>query len=334
MNALRCSYVVPFRQVDAAPGTLNDLARDFRRVGATCEVIVVDGSPPEDFARHAVAWRGLCRHMPVDPRWRFLNGKVNGVLTGVSAAGCDAVILADDDVVYHTADIRRMCELLASRDLVVPQNYFNRLPWWARIATGRILLNRAIRPEGDYPGTVGLRRSTFLRIGPYDGDVLFENEEMRRHFLSHRTRVLHARDFLIARRPPSLAKWREQRLRQAYEDLDLPFKTSVFAALAPVGALVGLAIGTTAAAIYAVGVMATAFLLAAVGRTDGAAAVIPISTCLGAALWVLERSIMVHAALWTRLVRGGCAYGGRIIARGVGRLEPRDLPASFPRACE
>jgi hypothetical protein len=321
METVRCSYVVPFRHVRAPDRTLGELARDFGRVGATCEVVVVDGSPPEDFARHAVAWRGLCRHIPVDRRWRFLNGKVNGVLTGVAAAACEYVILADDDVAYHTADVRRMCELLAEHDLVVPQNYFRPMPWWARIETGRILLNRAIRPEGDYPGTVGVRRSTFLRIGPYDGDVLFENEEMRRHFRRHRTRVLHARDFLIARRPPTFAKWREQRLRQAYEDLDLQLKTSIFAALAPAGALVGLAAGGAAAGTYAAGVAGVAMLLAAMGRGDGAASVIPASACLGAPFWVLERSITVHAAAWARLVRGGCAYGGRLITRGIGRPE-------------
>jgi hypothetical protein len=282
---------------------------------------VVDGSPSEDFARHAVAWRGLCSHIPVDPRWRFLNGKVNGVLTGVAAASCECVILADDDIVYHTADIHRMCELLAAHDLVVPQNYFRPLPWWARIETGRILLNRAIRPEGDYPGTAGVRRSTFMRIGPYDGDVLFENEEMRRHFRRHRTRVLHARDFLIARRPAEFSKWCEQRLRQAYEDLDLPLKTSLFAALAPTGALIGLAAGGAAAATYAAGVAAVATLLAAMGRGDSADAVIPGSACLGAPLWVLERSITVHAAACARLVRGGCKYGEHVIARGIGRPE-------------
>jgi len=321
MAAPRCSYVVPFRHVGTPDRTLDELARDFRRVSSTCEVIVVDGSPSDDFARHAVAWRGLCRHIPVDRRWRFLNGKVNGVLTGVAAAGCEYVILADDDVIYHTADVRRMCELLATNDLVVPQNYFTPLPWWARIETGRILLNRATRREGDYPGTVGVRRSTFLRIGPYDGDVLFENEEMRRHFRRHRTRVLHARDFLIARRPPTFAKWREQRMRQAYEDLDLPLKTSLFAALVPTGALIALAAGVPAAGTYVAGVVVVAMLLAATGRGDGAASVVPASACLAAPLWVFERSMTVHAAAWARFVRGGCAYGGRVIARGIGRAE-------------
>ncbi len=280
---------------------------------------MVDGSPLVDFRRHAVAWRGLCRHLPVDPQWRYLNGKVNGVLTGVAAARHECVILADDDVVYDAPAIERMCDLLIEYDLVVPQNYFRPLPWWARIETGRILLNRALRPEGDFPGTFGVRRSTFQRIGPYDGDVLFENEEMCRHFRRHDTRVRYARDFLIARRPPTLAKWREQRLRQAYEDLDFPMKTAGFALIAPMGGMLAVAGGTGALIAYLGIVAAATAMAAAAGRSDGAAPLIPASACLTAPLWVAERAVNVHRAVWTRIIRGGCAYGDRVIARGIGQ---------------
>jgi hypothetical protein len=234
-------------------------------------------------------------------------------------ASFENVILADDDVVYEPSDIERMCELLRDSDLVVPQNFFRPLPWWARLESGRILLNRACRRAGDYPGTHGLRRSTFERIGPYDGDVLFENEELRRHFCRHGARVRYARNFLIARRPPSFAKFREQRLRQAYEDLDLPAKTAAFAALLPLGALGGLVGGTAAVAGYGALIAATGALLAARGRRDGAAAVIPRSACLWAPLWVLERMVTVYGAAWLKLAQGGCTYGGRRIARSIGR---------------
>jgi hypothetical protein len=216
-----------------------------------------------------------------------------------------------------------MRRALAAYDLVVPQNYFRPLPWWARIETGRILLNRALRPEGDYPGTFGVRRSAFERIGPYDGDVLFENEEMRRHFCRNGGRVLHARDFLIARRPASFAKWREQRLRQAYEDVDLPLKTALFAGVLPLAALAGFLGGAPAAFAFLGAIAVVAALLAVIGRGDGACAFVPASVCLLAPLWVMERSVTVHAALWTRLVVGGCSYGGRRIARGIARSTAR-----------
>jgi hypothetical protein len=309
-----CSYVVPFRQIATDAGTLATLANDFRRLGSRCEIVVADGSPPADFARHDAAWGRLCRHVPLDPRWRFANGKVNGVLTGIDAASHEYVVLADDDVVHERADVDRLCALLAEADLVVPQNYFRPLPWWARVETARMLVNRAIRPAGDYPGTYALRRSVLRRIGPYDGDVLFENEAMRLHFARHGARVVHARNLMIARRPPTFAKWREQRVRQAYEDLDLRSKTAIFAALLPAGGLVGVTLGAGATAAYAATVAATAIALAAVGRDGAAASVIPASTSLAAPLWVLERAVSVHRAAWARLVRGGCRYGDRLIA--------------------
>jgi hypothetical protein len=201
--------------------------------------------------------------------------------------------------------------------LVVPQNHFATLPWWARIETNRMLLNRALRPAGDYPGTFGIRRLTFERIGPYDGDVLFENEAMRRHFVAHGTSVLHARDFWIARRPPTLAKWREQRLRQAYEDLDLPLKTALFASLLPLTVLLTAWQPTVAAAFVAVVALA-AIALAAAGRGAQARGVVPPTVCALAPLWVLERAVMVWAAFHARWVKGGCRYGGSVIARGLG----------------
>jgi hypothetical protein len=308
---------MPFRRHSSDARELARLQDDFHRLtSAGCEVIVVDGSPPPAFERHAMSWTDSCRHVSVDPRWGYLNGKVNGVLTGVSVALCEHIILADDDIVYSPADVGRMCALLDQHDMIVPQNYFRPLPWWASVETGRILLNRALRPAGDYPGTFGVRKSAFEQVGPYDGDLLFENEEMRRHFVRHGMRVHYARDFLIARRPPTFAKWREQRVRQAYEDLDARVKTAAFAALLPVGAVIAT-FGAVAVLAYAAVVSVVVVLLAVLGRRDGARRVVPMRACLLAPLWMLERSISVHRALWRR-VRGGCEYGGRRILRRVG----------------
>jgi hypothetical protein len=65
-----------------------------------CEVLVVDGSPYEVFAEHAKEWRNVCRHEPVDGQYKYLNGKVNGIHTGVALAAQDRIILADDDIRY------------------------------------------------------------------------------------------------------------------------------------------------------------------------------------------------------------------------------------------
>jgi hypothetical protein len=164
-----------------------------------------------------------------------------------------------------------------------------------------------------------VRRSTFRRIGAYDGDTLFENEEMRRHFLRQGARVVHARELIIDRRPPSFAKWREQRVRQAYEDFGLPLKTATFAALVPLAVVLALVGATGWLAAYVATLVVVPIALAALGRRGAVARrAFPPWTVVGAPLWVAERSISVHRAFVARLVRGGCVYGGRLIPRGLG----------------
>jgi hypothetical protein len=76
------------------------------------------------------------------PNLSFQMGKVNGVLTGVRESEGDLVVIADDDIRYDRASLRRTLALLAEADLVRLQNYFDELPWHARWDTARSLLNR------------------------------------------------------------------------------------------------------------------------------------------------------------------------------------------------
>src|SRR6188472_1839326 len=124
----RVSYVLPLRW--AEPGPIEELSAYLGSLaGATDEILVVDGSPPSVFAAHAAALRGIARHLPPHPDLTFAMGKVNGVLTGVREASGELVVLADDDVRYEPAALRRAVDLLGEADLVRPQNYFDELPW-------------------------------------------------------------------------------------------------------------------------------------------------------------------------------------------------------------
>ncbi|MGW1451840.1 glycosyltransferase [Micromonospora sp. NPDC002411] len=170
------TYVLPLRwHSDSGLAELTDY---LRWLADRVDVLVVDGSTPDLFARHADAWAGLVRHLPPDTTGAGLNGKVLGVRTGVRAAEHEHVVIADDDVRYDEAGLTAVHLLLDQVDLVRPQNYFDPLPWHAWWDTGRTLLNRAL--GADYPGTLAVRRSAFLAIGGYDPDVLFENLELIR----------------------------------------------------------------------------------------------------------------------------------------------------------
>src|SRR5215213_4623000 len=233
-GAARCTYLLTIRRVRFDRGGAEDFREYFGTLtGAGCEVLVVDGSPREVFDAHAGVWRGACRHAAVDPRYEYLNGKVNGIHTGVALSANERIILADDDIHYTAGDVRRAGRLLDSCDMVRPQNYPSPLPLWARTEAARMLINRAWLAEGDYTGTLGVRRSAMLRVGHYDGDVLFDNEEIVRHFRLHHARIAYARDLFVLKRPPTLRKWMEQRPRQAYEDFVMRAKTLFFALLPP-----------------------------------------------------------------------------------------------------
>ena len=317
----RCTYILPIRRVRARRQEADELAKYFRKLAQEgCEVLVVDGSAPHIFAEHNRAWRQLCRHVTVDGKYTYLNGKVNGVHTGVDLASCESIILADDDIRFTSEDIRRADALLERHDMVRPQNYLAPLPWWGRTEAARMLINRGVLRTGDYPGTCAFRRTAFLRVGHYDGDVLFDNEEMVRHFLVNGADVCYALGFFILKRPPTLRKWFEQRPRQAYEDFDLRAKTVLFMAVLPTALALGLINGAHAVLAFFFAISIGAGLLAGRGLLrDRAYRFFPIYVIASAPLWIFERSLSVYWALYWRLAYGGYPFGEQLLSKGTGR---------------
>ncbi|MBO4210124.1 glycosyltransferase [Micromonospora echinofusca] len=298
------SYVLPLRWSDDTG--LDELTGYLRWLSRRAEVTVVDGSAAPLFARHARSWRPYVRHVPPDARLTFANGKVSGVTTGVRLARHEAVVIADDDVRYDDRALTRMRRLLDTADLVRPQNFFHPLPWHAAWDSGRTLLNRAF--GADYPGTLGIRRSVFLAIGGYDGDVLFENLELIRTVGCAGGVELRAHDLFVRRVPPDARRFWSQRVRQAYDDLAQPARMLVFLGVVP-AVLAALARRRPAALLVgAAGVVAAA----EVGRRRaGATAVYPAHLPLLAPVWVLERAVCSWLALALRYGRGGVPYAGR-----------------------
>ncbi|HEU5142794.1 MAG TPA: glycosyltransferase family 2 protein [Solirubrobacterales bacterium] len=297
----------------AAPGPIDELSAYLRGIaGEVDEILVVDGSPPEVFNAHAAALRGVARHLRPDPELDFRMGKVNGVVTGLRECSHERVVIADDDVRYEPAALRRTAALLGEADLVRPQNYFDELPWHACWDTARSLLNRVFSgdpefPVGDFPGTLAVRRSVFLSSGAYDGDALFENLELMRTIRAAGGRVITPLDLYVARRPPTAAHFLSQRVRQAYDDFAMPGRLAAYLAIGP------LALGQARrrrwprlalAAASAVGV-------AELGRRRaGGAERFPFSGSLLAPAWIAERAACSWLAVGERLA-GGVRYGDR-----------------------
>ncbi len=269
------------------------------------DVTVVDGSLPQRFAEHERAWAPLVRHCRPAPL-PGANGKVVGAMTGVHFARHELVVLADDDVRYTAATLRRVVEMLADADLVRPVNVFDAWPWHARWDAGRSLLNLALG-SGDWPGTFGVRRGLLRATGGWDADVLFENLELVRTVSAAGGRVVDARDVVVARRPPDARHFRGQRVRQAYDDLAQPWRLVAALAVWPV-----LLLAARRDRTLPLRLLALVAVVAAHGRRGAVAAAVPRDVPLWAPLWVLERGTCAWLALRER-ARGGVAYSdGRL----------------------
>jgi len=317
----RCTYLLPIRRSNFSAAEASELAGYFGSLtAAACEVFVIDGSPEEVFQQHDEVWRGVCRHEKVDRSFGFLNDKVNGIHTGVQLASMEKIVLADDDIRYTAVEVARVCELLERFDVVRPQNFLAPLPWWARLEAARMLINRAMLRTADYPGTSAFRRSAMLRVGPYDGDVLFDNEEIVRHFASAGATINYAANLFVRKRPPRFRKWIEQRPRQAYEDFGLRAKTALFLALPPLALWIGAAFGWKSLFVYLVSLSIAAIAFAFIGRSRGRASEhFPASVCAFAPFWIFERSLSTYWALCWHFTRGGYPFGDKILSKGIGR---------------
>ncbi|HEY5885926.1 MAG TPA: glycosyltransferase family 2 protein [Pyrinomonadaceae bacterium] len=334
-KTFRCSFIVPIRRVEFDSAETEIFADYFKMLRAAgCEVLVIDGSPSVVFDQNHAVWsRVVSSHTAPDTKYKYLNGKVNGVHTGVDLASCESIIIADDDIRFTAADIKKMCRLLDDYEMVRPQNFMRPLPWWARLETARILINRGVLRAGDYPGTCGFRRSTMRRVGPYDGDVLFDNEEIVRHFALQGANIKYARNFFILKRPPTFEKWVEQRPRQAYEDFVMRTKTFAFLAILPTVLAAGLMSGPGTALLLVAGISLLAMLLCGLGLArDRAYKFFPFSSPLFAPLWILERSLSVYWAMYWRVRYGGYPFGSHLLSKGTGaawvaggRIQSRNL---------
>ena len=231
-RAVELSYVLPLRWRHS--DGLDELAEYIEGLApVVAEVLVVDGSGGEVFRRHARRLEGLCRHLAPDPAYDFAMGKVNGVTTGVLAARSQGVVIADDDVRWDREALERAAALLDGDDLVRPQNFFDPLPWHARLDSARSLLNRVWTgdrafPRGDFPGTLVVRRASFLATGGYDGDVMFENLELMRTIEAAGGTVRSPLDLYVRRLPPTARHFAAQRVRQAYDDFAIPARMAAF----------------------------------------------------------------------------------------------------------
>ncbi len=298
------SYVLPYRSARQAS---SELVEYVNALTLLVEVILVDGSPEAAYRAFQAHCVPAVRHIRPDAQLANLgNGKVRGVLTGLRFASHEVVIVADDDVRYTPANLEEMAAALETADVIRPQNFFDPLPWHARIDTARTLINRVT--GGDWPGTLGVRRSTLWRTDGYDGNVLFENLELVRTVKAAGGKERCIQDLFVRRLPSDTRHFWSQRVRQAYDEFARPARLATVLAIVPL-IVIASAAHHGVAALIAFTVMPIA--IAELGRQrDHGVRAFPFSASLCAPVWVLERAVCAWIAVGARLT-GGIPYGGR-----------------------
>lgn len=287
-----------------------ELTSYFQTLGSIpgVELIVVDGSCSDVFEMHAKTLAGLARHVQPDTDLATPMGKVGGVLTGLRLASHERMIIADDDVRYDETSLSEVRDQLATADVVRPQNFFDPLPFHAVWDTGRILLNRI--SGGDWPGTLGVRRSALRRTGGYDGKAMFENLELVRTVLASGGTEVVRQDIYVMRRPSTARHFWSQRVRQAYDEIARPARLAWQLALLPLAVFAALK-GMWIVFPVAIALIATA---AEIGRRrEFGAAFFPVSASILAPAWILERAVCSWLAVGARVFLGGVPYRGRIL---------------------
>lgn len=299
------TYILPLRS--AVPHVSDEMAAYLSWLAARAEVIVVDGSPPEVFAGHAARWGEIMSSglVHVAPDHETPMGKVGGVLTGLRLASHEKLVIADDDVRYDGDSLDRVVAALDAADVVRPQNYFDPLAWHALWDTGRTLLNRV--SGGDWPGTLGVRRSALQATNGYDGNAMFENLELVRTVIAAGGRETALLDVYVCRRPYSVRHFWSQRVRQAYDELARPARCTVQLAALPVA--LWLAITGRWMVLLILG--AVIVVAAETGRRRaGGTRFFPAAASICAAAWAVERAVCIWLAVGARVCLGGVPYRG------------------------
>ena len=289
-----------------------ELIAYLRTLSRLSETIVVDGSAPEIFAANDAAFGETAaagvRHVLPAPDLATEMGKVGGVLTGLRLASHETIVIADDDVRYDEPTLLSVAAALDEADVVRPQNYFDPVPWHAAWDTGRALLNRMT--GGDWPGTLGVRRSALVATGGYDGRAMFENLELVRTIVAAGGREMTLGEVFVLRRPSTARHFWSQRVRQAYDEFARPRRLAIQLTVLPIVLSLAVVGRWTVIAAGAVVVVAIA---EAGRRRGGGRRYFRAWTPLFAPLWLAERAVASWLAVGARLVLGGIPYRGRIL---------------------
>lgn len=188
--------------------------------------------------------------------------------------------------------------------------------------TARALLNRV--SGGDWPGTLGARRSVLMATHGYDGAVLFENLELVRTVCAAGGSEAQLPGVYVRRLPPTSRHFWSQRVRQAYDEFARPVRFIATLTILPTSVLLVATSRWWLLTVATIGAIAAA---EAGRRRAGGRRVFPLAASFAAPLWIVERAVCAWLAVGARLLLGGVPYNGGLLVRAA--TSSRQLKTRF-----
>jgi hypothetical protein len=298
-----CSYVaIIARPCDR--DELTELAHYLSDLGVTgCEVVILDETRGETFAAQRDSLRWVGRHETPRPQHRSAFGGVDRLRAAADLAGTEKVIVAAHDVRFDLVALERTLSELDIHEAVEPQEFCDPLPWWEGLDASRMLMRRGVEPEPNHSATFAFRRSVIASVrslapsrgGDDTGRLTYAGVD-----------VMPALDAFVHRPPATLSDWIAARPGRAAAIFDSGAKAGFFLTFLPLLMIAGV-FGGAAFAATAFATVAFASIAVALRGRRGAEHAVPLYAALLAPLWIVERSVLVYVALYSRFAGAAAA---------------------------
>ena len=278
----------------------------------TFELLIVDDCPDHIYGE-IDAWFKDTRAVHFRPDKSFktgANGKLNSVRSGLQLASHDMILLLDDDFRPTAATLDSLkAELEKSPCLKCMVAYISPTVTDLINSCGIFCVN-TMTAQRQFCGHIGFHHSIMKRVGFPSSDGLFDELVIERAFQKSGMTAGYARNVFLEIITHGRAKFFEQRLRYAYENMAYPFRFICYLLVCPLLILLGWLVSLTAVfgAVLLITVCVTIICL--VGQRKYAANRYPRWTFLLACCWFWPYTIYSWLAIIS-YCRGGILFGGR-----------------------
>lgn len=283
------------------------------------EIVIADESRDEIF-QTVKSWfeneRRVTHFGPRDECRDGKNDKLNGIYDALNHTRFQRTLLVDDHYRPTVENLLQVNQMFSRYDCFKCMVEFDRPTLAALIDLNGIFIINLLHPLRQFCGHLCFDSRLFETSGFPSRDALFDELAMELHLRKHTKNVYYAGDiFLKAIHNADWARFFEQRVRYAYENMAFPLRFTFFLLVMPLLFVIGIwEVG------YALAISLALTLLTVVasfiGQVKYGRGRFPALTFLLAPLWFWPYPLTTWLAVLLRLT-GGVRFGGRKITKAI-----------------